>query len=172
MKILGVDPGATSGWCVYDSEERRVVVSGQFATHDIVSAGNELVSMAGLCRMPIAHVDLAVVERPKGYGPTRPQVVDCAYVAGRLVQKLIAARVHTGELERREVCRRLTDAMFGEVRVRNDATAWAALLALHGGDAAAKKGGPLYGVRSHGRAALAVAFAWSLPSGIQVEARQ
>jgi hypothetical protein len=35
---------------------------------------------------------------------------------------------------------------------------WAALLHLHGGEMAAKKGGPLYGVKAHARAALAVAF--------------
>ena len=165
MKILGVDPGTTSGWCVYDTEARCAVASGQFVEHEFIAAGRELVTGADL-RTVFDFVDLAVVERPKGYGPTRPQVVDCAYVAGRIVQKLIAARIETAELERREVCRRLTDAMFGEVRVRNDATAWAALLALHGGEAAAEKGGPLYGVRSHGRAALAVAVAWAL--GAQV----
>jgi hypothetical protein len=153
MKILGIDPGATTGWCVYDTEARRVIASAHLASF-------EMPPLDLPCRP-----DYAVLERPRGYGPTRPQVVDCAYVAGRLVERVqreLYLDVH--ELERREICRRLSDAMHGTVNVRNDATAWAALLALHGGDGAAKKGGPLHGVRSHERAALAVAFAWLLPA--------
>lgn len=45
--------------------------------------------------------------------------------------------------------------------VRDDKTSWQALQVLHGGDKAAKKGGPLHGVKSHQRAALAAVIAWA-----------
>ncbi len=157
MKVLGIDPGAQTGWCVYDTEARRVVMTAR-------CDGFELPKQA----FP-SGAYVAVVERPRGYGPTRPQVVDCAYVAGRLVERVRNAYLlNVHELERREVCRRLSDAMNGVVTVRNDATAWAALVALHGGDGAAKRGGPLHGVRSHERAALAVAVAYTLPARQEV----
>lgn len=153
MKVLGIDPGAQTGWCLYDSDARRVMASAHFAGFDMPEIDLP-------CR-----VDLAVIERPRGYGPTRPQVVDCAYVAGRLVERVRRELyLEVYELERREVCRRLSDAMHGVLNVRNDATAWAALVALHGGEGAAKRGGPLHGVRAHERAALAVAVAWTLPA--------
>jgi len=63
---------------------------------------------------------------------------------------------------RRTVKRTLTEATQCDVTVKNDATAWAAILLLHGGESASKKGGALYGVRSHSRAALAVAMAWHM----------
>ena len=53
----------------------------------------------------------------------------------------------------------LTEATHREIVVRNDASAWAALLMLHGGEQAAKKGGPLHGCKSHQRAALAAVVA-------------
>lgn len=151
--VLGIDPGATTGWCVYDSEAKRVVASGKFAEWDSDSVPDSA----------LIGGDAAVVERPKGYGPTRPQLVDCGYVCGRIVERLrfryTAPRVH--ELTRLEVCKTLTEATHGEVRVRNDATAWASLKLLHG-DGCDKKGGALYGVKSHERAALAVAVAWAI----------
>jgi hypothetical protein len=113
------------------------------------------------------------IERPRGYGPTRPQVVDCAYVCGRLIGKLERHwLVH--ERTRHEVCKVLSDAVHGVIHVRSDATAWAALRMLHGGDGADDKGkkpdkhgnggrvaGPLAGVTAHERAALAVGYAVS-----------
>lgn len=154
MIVLGIDPGATTGWCAYDVAKRCVVMSGWVQGHDADSIAAEQIAW---------DADTIVVERPVAHGPTRPQVVDCAYVCGRLVGEM--GRWCKGgivELTRLQVKQALTAATHGEVRVVNDATAWAALLLLHGGDAAAKKGGPLHGVKSHGRAALAVAVAWCL----------
>lgn len=151
--ILGIDPGATSGWCIYDATARTVVASGQFDGFAFPHGG-------------LLGADLCAQERPKGYGPTRPQLVDCGYVAGRLAQQCEGLWLDRyRELTRLEVCRALSDAVHGVIRVRNDATAWAALLELHGGADAAKKGGPLHGVKAHGRAALAVAVACSLVGG-------
>lgn len=153
MRILGIDPGVTSGWCVYDAETRRVVESGQFLDHLLPLTGAKTT-----CKV-------AVLELPKGYGPTRPQLVDCAYVAGQLAQKLIHAGYELHELTRLEVCKVLTAEVHDALRVRNDATAWAALKLIHG-DGSDKKGGAIYGVRAHERAALAVAVAWGLSQAV------
>tara|TARA_R110000868_G_scaffold279747_1_gene539801 strand:- start:53 stop:571 length:519 start_codon:yes stop_codon:yes gene_type:complete len=159
--LLGVDPGAKTGWCCYDVDARCVVDAGHFDEHHIPYP------------MPDSwrHVLAVAIERPKGYGPTFPQVVDCAYVCGRLVAELAnELRVPVQERLRREVYKALTQAIDGEVHVRTDATVWAALRIIHGGDNAGDKGklpdkkglggrpaGPLAGVSSHARAALAVA---------------
>lgn len=151
--ILGLDPGSTTGWCWYSTEFRSVLSAGQFAAHEIQEDLFE--------RLRADHV---VIERPRGYGPTRPQLVECGWIAGRLLERVarLSGLPVVHELTRLDVCQVLTTAVSGEVRVRNDATAWAALQLLHGGDTAGKKGGPLYGVKAHERAALAVAVAWAL----------
>lgn len=150
MNILGIDPGATTGWCLYDSTRSRVIRAGEFPGHQFPEPTEWL-----------AEVDVAVIERPKGYGPTRPQLVDCGYVAGRIVGELRQFEA-VRELTRLEVCQALTAAMSGVVQCRNDSTVWAALLHMHGGELSGKKGGPLHGVKSHARAALAVAYAFSI----------
>lgn len=165
VNILGIDPGKTTGWCIYDATRKEAIACGEFAEWDVDAINDP---WAGI-------TSRVVVERPKGYGPTRPQLVDCGYVCGRIVERLrfrfTAPKVH--ELTRHDVCKTLTEATHGVVNVRNDATAWAALLLLHGGDAAGEKprtkkgvevspGGALGRVTGHGRAALAVAVAWSL----------
>lgn len=152
MIVLGIDPGATTGWCAYDGEGRRALASGCFrdyrVDHDVMVRA----------RMPNVVV---VIERPKGYGPTRPELVDCGYVCGRLAEQFDMVNA-PAEITRIDVKNALRTATHGEVPVKNDSGVWAALLLLHGGESAAKKGGPLHGVRSHGRAALAVAVAWCL----------
>ncbi len=158
MKILGIDPGATTGWCSYDSETRTVLDCGHFAGHEV----------EGLPSGALAAV--VAIERPKGYGPTRPQLVDCGYVCGRLVEWAGGCmEMEVNELTRLEVCKTLSAAVHGEVNVRTDATAWAALLLLHGGVDAGRKpskkhgpGGVLGTVTGHARAALAVAVAYAL----------
>lgn len=151
MIVLGLDPGETSGWCSFDTERRAVVDRGTFTRHDVPEQVLQLART----------VDRVVLERPVAHGPTRPAVVECAYVAGRIVGMLGQSAV---ELTRLVVKQVLTAATLGEVQVRNDSTAWAALLLIHGGEQAGRKGGPLHGVRSHERA-LAVAVAWGLREG-------
>lgn len=152
--IFAIDPGARSGWCLYHGGERRVLAAGQFDGHELTEEALEAARSA----------TVVAIERPRGYGPTRPQLVDCGYTAGRLVGALLAIGRQVAELTRLDVCKRLSAAAHGVVHVRNDATAWAALLLLHGGDLAGKKGGPLHGVRAHERAALAVAVAVTCPA--------
>ncbi len=164
MIILGIDPGATTGWCLYDSGDRHVIASGSDRDIGVVAELHHA--------MLLEHVDDIAIERPKGYGPTRPQVVDCAYVCGWIAATLDAHGFEVHELVRRDVCAILTDAVHGVVRVKNDATAWAALVLLHGegSDRKLKKrkgvvveeGGAIGGVTSHARAALAVAVAFAL----------
>lgn len=157
MRILGIDPGVTTGWCLYDSTRACVIRAGEFPGFQFPEPTEWL-----------AEVDVAVIERPKGYGPTRPQLVDCGYVAGRIVGELRQLEA-VRELTRLEVCQALTAVMCGVVQCRNDSTVWAALLHLHGGELAGKKGGPLYGVKAHARAALAVAFVWGMETAHAVQ---
>lgn len=165
--ILGLDPGETSGWCLYDEVGRRAVGSGIFETYHIPPEIDGLIpphaagcDMGDDCSCSAAD-HIAVVERPKGYGKTFPQVVDCGYVCGRLVER-IGRSMAVEELLRVDVRKALSVATHGTIVAINDATTWQAILQLHGGEQAAKKGGPLHGVRSHARAALACAVAYSL----------
>jgi hypothetical protein len=152
--ILGVDPGTTSGWCLYDPAARRVVAAGMFPESGYSSDARFL--------RALQDAETIAIERPVAHGPTRPQVVECAWIAGLLFGRLY--EYGPKEITRLEIKRALTAATLGEVQVRNDATAWAACLLLHGGSNAAGKGGPLHGLRSHSRAALAVCLASSCKS--------
>jgi hypothetical protein len=147
--ILGIDPGATTGWCQYDPKCRRVAGSGMFPESGYASDTRFL--------RALQDSQTLVIERPVAHGPTRPQVVDCAWIAGVLFGRLYEYDPKT--ITRLEIKQALTAATLGEVTVRNDATAWAAVLLLHGGPSAGRKGGALHGVRSHARAALAACIA-------------
>lgn len=156
MRILAIDPGQTSGWCWYDAETRRVIDGGTFAAHAMPS------------NLPF-NTAACVVERTVAHGPTRPQVVECAYIGGRIVSDLMHLYKlgPVRELTRLEVRRALTNATHGTVRVKDDATAWGALKLMHGGESADVKAlkdgsrfaGPLAGINSHARAACALAVA-------------
>ena len=148
MKVLALDPGATTGWVLYDADAKRVLSSGQFRGHTHESDDD---------MMPSSKV--VVIERPKGYHGSPGAVVDCGYVCGRIVQGFEERGVKVHEMFRHEIRAVLQEATHGTIRVKNDATAWAALKLLHG-EACDKKGGSLYGVKAHERAALAVAVAW------------
>lgn len=155
MLILGIDPGACTGWCLYDSEAKRVVSCGTFrgAEYSI-----DMFQAKG-------GADALVIEKPVAYGPTRPEVVECAFVAGLLCQ-----RFECECMTRREVKQLLTDATNRDVRVVDDASAWAALVLLHGEGSDQKpskkrEGGCIGRVTSHERAALALVVAWAIANG-------
>lgn len=167
MLILGVDPGAVTGWAVYESADRRVIASGQFNEHQISKQCKDWIFSL--------TVDAVVIERPKGQGPTRPQLVECGITFGRLAayleSKFGERRVY--EMLRYEVKSSLSAATHGEVNARNDASVWAALLLLHGGEDAGRKAtkkNPVPGAiglaKSHERAAVAVAVAWAIREGV------
>ena len=159
MRILGIDPGAKTGWCVYDNDHKRVLGSGEFQEFYAHSACPPVVEHL----RRITNFNYAVVERLVPHGASYPQVVEAAYVAGRLVERVSKWSDVVVELARHEIRGRLQAATHGAVRVKNDATVWAALKLLHG-DGCDKKGGSLYGVKSHARAALAAAVAFTLPA--------
>ena len=151
MLVLSVDPGVTSGWCVYNSTAKRVLEAGAFPDFQLHVPG-----------WP-GSVDAIAIERPKGQGPTRPAMVDCGYVAGRLVERLSALfGLPVVELYRYEIRKRLADLTHGAVPVRNDAGVWAALVLLHGEGSDVKattkrEAGAIGLCTGHARAALAVA---------------
>lgn len=154
MNILGVDPGAKSGMCLYDTATCRVLQCGSFDADDYPPLW--------------ADIETIVIERPRGFGfSTRPQMVECGIIFGRIAERLDHEGRDVQEMDRLEVCKTLTAALHGRINVRNDATAWACLKELHGGEASAKKGGALYGVKAHERAALAVAVAYSIRAAQQ-----
>lgn len=153
MLVLGIDPGATTGWCLYDTEAKRVVDSGTFKETDAPSG------------LVIRSRDFCVIERPIAHGPTRPQVVDCAWHAGQL-----AIIMQAIPMTRREIKLILTEATQRDVVVKDDASAWAALVLLHGegsGERPTKKrlGGCIGRVTTHERAALALVVAWAIQQG-------
>lgn len=167
--ILGIDPGATTGWVVYAVDSKAVIDQGEFPGAD---CSQEMLTYLENC-------GYVVLERPRGQGPTRPQVVECGIVFGMLYQR---ALMHPGTrhdlevtwLYRLDVCKRLTAALHGTISVRNDSTAWAALVALHGDRSdfrgRKKKGayieqpGPIGICTGHARAALATAVALTYPA--------
>lgn len=158
MLILGIDPGATTGWCVYDTKRRAVVARGLYEGQDTVI----------LMPMPLV-ANVAVVERLVPHGASYPQVVESAHVAGTIGGELRPAiKVH--ELTRAEVRRTLQEATHGAVKVKDDKSVRAAVVLLHGGESATETGGCLHGVTSHVWAALAVAVAWWLRQAVPAEA--
>ena len=178
MIVIGIDPGVTIGLCVYDTETRRAVWSGQFTDlHDAMSQVSYLDTSM--------NCDAIGIERARIYGAGGASVANTIEQVGWLLASLgaslpdsSAAIVHCGgdvhTLERRAVVSALSAAVGQSVK--GDAGVWQALCTLHPGAAqrpvAAKpatrqkpavdavEAGPLYGVSSHARAALAVA--WTL----------
>lgn len=167
MKILGIDPGATTGWCVYDAIPGAVLARGRFPGWQIDVPS----SLYG-------GLEAVVVEKPEPHGATYPQVVECAYATGRLVAFLLGLCPRVHEVSRRVVRRTLQDAVHGTVRVKDDRTVWDALVMLHGEGCDRKpkvrkgevveSGGCIGSVSSHERAALAVAVAYHLGAETEV----
>jgi hypothetical protein len=149
MMLLGIDPGATTGWCLYNTEQRRVEDCGDFRGTDLPDG----------CKAAAERCDHVIIEslhEPRG--GIYPAVVVAGITQGHIERQLILYGVQ--RITRHEVKMLLTEAVHREPVVQKDKHAWEALLVLHGGDKAAKKGGPLHGVKSHQRAALAAVVAW------------
>jgi hypothetical protein len=178
VKILGIDPGATIGLCVYDTETRRAVWADQYTALGAAMAG---ISYARLWK----GAEVIGIERARIYGAGGASVANTIEQVGWLLASLGASLpdnsaaivrcggdVHT--LERRAVVSALSAAVGQSVK--GDAGVWQALCTLHPGGSQrpvagkpatrqkpavdAVEAGPLYGVSSHARAALAVA--WTL----------
>jgi len=178
MIIIGIDPGATIGIAVYDTTEGRVLESGQYCDPLEVSK-----------RVPHLwqkhRVKAIGIERARIYGAGGASVANTIEQVGWLLASLSADVPTSGDaiqlcgrhgvytLERRAVAKALSVEMGQSVK--GDACVWAALCRLHpdavrrpvAAKAATRtrpaveavEAGPLYGVSSHARAALAVAWA-------------
>lgn len=163
--ILAIDPGATSGWCLYDSDVRRVGAAGEFPNWQIPSTLLD-------CVQPN---DLVVVEgMAEVHAGIYPETVKAARILGRIEERFERVCGCTvREITRHEVKRVLFAAVHGSINVRKDRDVWAALLLLHGGEASGAKARVKKGVQvappgalglatGHARAAAAVAVAWLL----------
>jgi Holliday junction resolvasome RuvABC endonuclease subunit len=154
-RIFAIDPGPeTSGWVLYDAAERRVVL------HSASERNADLVGI--LRRQPLGGLgrtgpDVVAIEqialRPGQ--PAYREIVPTLLWTGRFVEAW-SARGGRVELVTREAVKR---AVLGSPR-GDDAQVRAALLDLHGGAGACgtkRVPGPLYGIKTHAWAALAVA---------------
>lgn len=162
MIVLGLDPGMATGWALYDCAHRHCIAVGEFPGHSIPS---DLAARSRLC--------VNVIERLRPHGASYPQVVEAAYVCGRLVGMLGNEQRPVHELRRDDVRRELQVATHGAIQVADDATVWAALRLLHG-DGCTKQGGALHLLKpsetGHARAAVAVAVAWCIRERLFVPA--
>lgn len=164
MRILGIDPGATTGWCDYDVDARRVLECGTFDDHHD----------GGMLARVVPTADVVVVESfIKPHGNIYPAAVVSAITEGRLVERIASLQGHDPVLiTRHDAKLALTSATQRTVVVVDDKTVWAALVLLHGEGSDQKPrrrkgviveaGGAIGGVTSHERAALAVAVAFAL----------
>lgn len=161
--ILGIDPGSkTTGWCLYDSETKRVLESGEFYKADKSAAF--IRQLARPIEIPANEDFLVVIEsleepRASVYADT----VRTAIVEGMLRERLASVGFQAILLSRHDVKSILTAATLNEVVCRKDKDVWAAIKLMHG-DECHRKGGAIYGVKGHARAALAVAVAFWLRS--------
>jgi hypothetical protein len=178
MNILGIDPGTNkTGWCVYDTLQNAAVAAGE--VDNSISLGFH-VWCDVLRQMCVGYfrIEHVIIERPVGQGPTRPVMVDCGIVFGRIESACESAfpAMDCVSLTRLQVCKALSAPFHGTLHVKNDSTAWAALVALHGGKHAESRGKRKKGVlveqpgalgvcSGHAKAALAVAVAWHLMNG-------
>ena len=164
MTIIAVDPGATSGWVEYAEQKRQVVACGIFPRHHMPP---ELLDRVRWLRSPVVFESL---EEPRGN--IYPPVVVAAIDEGRMREIVLAATgIEPQCISRHDVKRTLSLAVHGEPVVKDDKTAWQALVALHGPGSDQKRTkdrqeGCIGLVTGHERAALAVAVAWAIRQGV------
>ena len=148
--ILAIDPGtAQSGWCHYD--DGRVIASGVMANSDV------LVDLLGA---RLFNWDVLAIEMVASYGmAVGKETFRTVWWSGRFAQAFasrgdepVLLEVYRADVKT-ELCRS---------QKANDANIRQAIIDRYGGKDAAigKKAapGPLYGVKSHAWAALAVAI--------------
>lgn len=169
-RILGIDPGATTGWCLYVDTDmgRYVEACGEFDSHKCGSVVHKYAKEA----------DYVVVESLfKPHGNIYPATVVSAITEGRLVEGIARERGFDPDLmTRHDVKKILTAATHRTMIATDDKTVWRALVLLHGdgsdrkpkrkGGKVVDEGGPLGRVTGHARAALAVAVAYVLRQGM------
>lgn len=159
--IVAVDPGPiTSGMVVYDREESRVVRCNPKA---------ELYDLRAEVWWAARNSAALCFERTQA-GPPSTQVVLTTEVVGRLMEMADAVDLPWTAYYRRHV---LFALGVGGAKSK-DAVVRQVLLGLHGGTQGVaigtkKNPGPLYGVSSHGWAALAVAVTHNVKMRASIE---
>lgn len=155
MMILGIDPGATTGWCLYNTEQRRVEDCGDFRGTDLPDG----------CKAAAERCDHVIIEslhEPRG--GIYPAVVVAGITQGHIERQLLLYGVQ--RITRHEVKLLLTEAVHREPVVQKDSHVWQALQVLHGPGSGLRKtkkrqGGCIGMVSgTHQRAALAAVVAW------------
>lgn len=148
MKILAIDPGPVeSGWALYE----RNAVGGRIIATGVLPTENLLEFVRGETRDPLgAHY--VAIEMIASYGmPVGREVFETCVWIGRLMQAAACpddvVRVTRNEVKV-HLCR---SAKAKDANIRQ------ALLDRFGPQGTKKAPGPLYGVKSHAWAALAVA---------------
>ena len=158
MIIVGIDPGPEKcGFCVYDTESRKVIEAKKDLPVVEVLAGIDIYS---------SQADLVGIERVQSYGIPGSTLLRTSEVVGRLWQCSESLRLPTVLLYRREVLRGLDVTGKGN----RDSLVRERLIEMHGGtrklaQGTKKEPGPLYGVASHAWSALAVAVVAGLGAG-------
>lgn len=145
MRHLSIDPGtAESGWCILDCD--RVKSSG------VMQNAEMLDMILGHWRQQDVRLSIEMIA---SYGmPVGREVFETCVWIGRFVQAW-----HQPEQVRLIYRRDVKMHLCGTSKAK-DPNVWQALLDKFGGESAVGKKaspGPLYGVKSHARAALAVA---------------
>lgn len=168
MIILGIDPGKAIGLCLYDSTARRVLAAEVCTAAEVDDALHRLLPQASV----------VAIERPRIYGLGGNDIADACEqfgwllrrCGGKVTRKDLGGGASTfgriAGLERRSVTSALSAALGQQVR--GDSGVWQALKSLHG-ENCAKKGGALFGVSSHARQALAVAWSAAKIEAIVLE---
>ena len=139
-EVLAIDPGPTdSGVVLYG--DGQVWMAGTLPNRDVLALVRD------------ASAPIIAVEMVASYGmPVGREVFETCVWIGRLQQA-------SPDPEAVRLVPRLAVKLHHCHSARaTDATIWRAILDRFGGPAAAKKGGPLAGVKSHARAALALAL--------------
>ena len=152
IPVLAIDPGAEqSGFVLYDIEhEPRVQFTGVLGNDDIL---REVIT---------THDAIVVIEGMSGYGATLGQsTIDTLVWAGRFWQQAVCSGLPVARISRRDVKLHLCDS----ARAR-DADMRDALITRFGPGKEKAIGtkanrGPLYGVKSHCWAALALAVTYA-----------
>jgi hypothetical protein len=152
MRIIAIDPGTIKSGVVHLDSKLMSVYSSVCDNDDILEA---IYSQA--CTN--SSWSVVVVEMVACYGmPVGKETFETCVWIGRFLEAA-EQTLHTSRLYRRDIKLHLC----GTAKAK-DANIWQVILDRYGGKEAAignkKQPGPLYGVKSHARAALAVALTW------------
>lgn len=151
-RILAIDPGSThSAWLLLvDGRPERWAKEPNADLRDMLRWEPGV--------MLAARADLVVIEKVESYGmAVGAEVFETVFWSGRFAEA--AGSLPVARLGRKAV----KLALCGTTRAK-DANVWQALLDRFGGTSAVgrkSQPGPLYGIHSDCRAALAVAVAWA-----------